>query len=86
MNDSFELITTYQEKRKLYESKAWELIEELLRSKPIFKSKEEKREFLKNITAVLLAQGLNLHQAHKRIEEAGISVAYNTLDAIINAI
>lgn len=83
MNDSFELIATYQEKKKLYEDKAWELIDDLLSSKPIFKDNEEKKAFLKNITTVLLAQGLNLNQAYKRIEAAGFSTTYNTLNALL---
>lgn len=84
MNDSFELISTYQEKKKLYEDKAWELINELLASKPIFKTPEEKREFLKHITLALLGQGLTLHQAYKQIEEAGFATSYNTLNSLIS--
>ena len=83
MNDSFELITTYQEKKKFYEDKAWELINELLSSKPVFKSSDDKKVFLKNITTVLLAQGLNMNQTYKRIEEAGFSTTYNTLNALL---
>ena len=83
MNDKFELIATYQEKKKLYEDKAWELIDDWLASKPVFKDNEEKKAFLKNITTVLLAQGLNLNQAYKRIEAAGFSTTYNTLNSLL---
>ena len=82
-NDSrFELIATYQEKKKLYEDKAWELIDDLLASKPVFRSNEEKKVFLKNITLALLAQGLTLHQSYRRIADAGINISYNTLQAL----
>jgi hypothetical protein len=83
MNDSFELIATYQEKKKLYKDKAWELINELLASKPIFKTAKEKREFLRRITLALLGQGLSLNQAYKRIEEAGFATSYNRLSSLI---
>ena len=84
MNDDlqFELLHTFQEKRKFYDDKGWEIIIELLKSKP-YENKEEQREFLKKLAIAITKQNRTLNQAHQLISEAGHNIAYNTLATLL---
>lgn len=78
----FELLTTYQEKKKLYDDKIWELIHDLLKSKP-YKNKSEKLEFLKKLVGFIILQDKTMHQAYQMICDAGHNISYNTLASLI---
>lgn len=63
MNDGeiFELLSTYQDKRKLYKDKGWELIHQPLKPR-VFKSKTEKKEFIKKLIFAIAGQGYEVHK------------------------